>query len=391
MYDIILAFITAFTLTYFAIPSIIKVARIKNLCDEPGERRSHTVSTPSLGGVAIFAGVIFSIILWTPFDVFGDLQYILCAFIVIFLVGARDDIVPVSPTNKLIAQLFATCILVFKSNVLITSMYGLFGIGDLPIIVSYALSIFTILVIINAFNLIDGINGLSGSIGTLISLTFGTWFILIDRLELAIIAFTLAGSTIAFLKYNVTPARIFMGDTGSLLLGIVCSILAIKFLEWNKIIQTIPEYSYLQPFHVKSVPAVAIGIMILPLFDTLRVFTMRVLRGRSPMSPDRNHIHHLLIDFGFTHMKATGVLVLVNTLFILMAINLQQIGSFNLIMLILFMATALTGILFYLVRQKRIATQIALQAGTSSANGSSVVHGARESREKIKLQETKTN
>ena len=211
-------------MTYFAIPSIIKVARIKNLCDEPGERRSHTVSTPSLGGVAIFAGVIFSIILWTPFNVFGDLQYILCAFIVIFLIGARDDIVPVSPTYKLIAQIFVTCILVFKSNVIITSMYGLFGINQLPMLASYALSIFTILVIINAFNLIDGINGLSGSIGTLISLTFGTWFILIDRLELAIIAFTLAGSTIAFLKYNVTPAKIFMGDTGSLLLGIVCSI-----------------------------------------------------------------------------------------------------------------------------------------------------------------------
>ncbi len=357
MYDIILAFITAFTLTYFAIPSIIKVAKIKNLCDEPGERRSHTVSTPSLGGVGIFAGVIFSIILWTPFNVFGDLQYILCAFIIIFLVGARDDIVPVSPTYKLIAQLFATCILVFKSNVVITSMYGLFGIGDLNMYVSYALSIFTILVIINAFNLIDGINGLSGSIGTLISVTFGTWFIMIDRLELAIIAFTLAGSTIAFLKYNVTPAKIFMGDTGSLLLGVVCSILAIKFLEWNRIIMSVAEFSHLKPIAVKSVPAVAIGIMILPLFDTLRVFTMRALRGRSPMSPDRNHIHHLLIDFGFTHMKATGILVLVNTVFIVMALNLQQIGSFNLIALILLIATTLTGVLFYLVRQKRLSAK----------------------------------
>ena len=175
MYDIILAFITAFTLTYFAIPSIIKVARIKNLCDEPGERRSHTVSTPSLGGVAIFAGVIFSIILWTPFNVFGDLQYILCAFIIIFLVGARDDIVPVSPTYKLIAQIFATSILVFKSNVVITSMYGLFGIGDLNMFVSYALSIFTILVIINAFNLIDdGLIGQQIFAGEATRLAYGT-------------------------------------------------------------------------------------------------------------------------------------------------------------------------------------------------------------------------
>ena len=354
MYDIILAFITSFTLTYFAIPSIIKVAKIKNLVDEPGERRSHAVSTPSLGGIAIFAGVIFSIILWTPFTVFGDLQYILCAFIIIFLVGAKDDIVPVSAMQKLTAQIFATCILVFKSNVVITSMYGLFGIGNLGMIFSYALSIFTILVIINAFNLLDGINGLSGSIGTLIAVTFGTWFIMIDRLELAIIAFTLAGSTIAFLKYNVTPAKIFMGDTGSLLLGLVCAILAIKFLEWNKTIMTAAEYVHLKPYLVKSVPAVAIGIMILPLFDTLRVFTMRVLKGRSPLSPDRNHIHHLLIDFGFTHMKATGILVMVNTVFIIMALNLQQIGSLNLIMLILFLATSLTGVLFYSVRQKRM-------------------------------------
>jgi len=381
VYDIILAFITAFTLTYFAIPSIIKVAKIKNLCDEPGERRSHTVSTPSLGGVGIFAGVIFSIILWTPFNVFGDLQYILCAFIIIFLVGARDDIVPVSPTYKLIAQLFATCILVFKSNVVITSMYGLFGIGDLNMYVSYALSIFTILVIINAFNLIDGINGLSGSIGTLISVTFGTWFIMIDRLELAIIAFTLAGSTIAFLKYNVTPAKIFMGDTGSLLLGVVCSILAIKFLEWNRIIMSVAEFSHLKPIAVKSVPAVAIGIMILPLFDTLRVFTMRALRGRSPMSPDRNHIHHLLIDFGFTHMKATGILVLVNTVFIVMALNLQQIGSFNLIALILLIATTLTGVLFYLVRQKRLSAKDG--QAISITNDGSIRIPSKRSSEKI--------
>lgn len=390
MYDIILAFITAFTLTYFAIPSIIKVAKIKNLCDEPGERRSHTVSTPSLGGVAIFAGVIFSIILWTPFDVFGDLQYILCAFLVIFLVGARDDIVPIAPTQKLIAQIFATCILVFKSNVVITSMYGLFGIGDLNIFVSYALTIFTILVIINAFNLIDGINGLSGSIGTLIAITFGTWFILIDRLELAVIAFTLAGSTIAFLKYNVTPAKIFMGDTGSLLLGIVCAILAIKFLEWNKNIITLAEYSHLRPFHIKSVPAVAIGIMILPLFDTLRVFTMRAMRGRSPMSPDRNHIHHLLIDFGFSHMKATGILVLVNTLFIVMALNLQQIGSFSLIMLILVIATSLTGVLFFSVRQKRLA-KAAAQKTAVQTNGSLVLNPSTKQSEALKQEVSERN
>lgn len=347
MYDIILSFITAFILTYFAIPSIINIARVKHLCDEPGERRSHTTSTPSLGGIAIFAGVIFSIILWTPFNVFGDLQYILCAFIIIFLVGAKDDIIPISPYKKLMGELLAASILVFKSNVVLTSFYGIFGVYELPQLVSISVSIFTILVIINAFNLIDGINGLSGSIGTLISVTLGTWFFLIDRIELSIVAFALTGAVIAFLKYNFTPARIFMGDTGALLLGLVCSILIIKFIEVHK---EIPNH----PYAFNAVPAVAIGIMILPLFDTLRVFTMRALKGKSPFHPDRTHIHHLLIDSGLTHMQATGTLVVVNILFIFMVFFLQNIGTLALLSLVLGLASGLSAILYTSVTRRKL-------------------------------------
>jgi len=355
MYDVILSFITAFTLTYFAIPSIIHIAKIKNLCDEPGERRSHSTSIPTLGGIAIFAGVIFSIILWTPFDVFGDLQYILCAFIIIFLIGAKDDIAPISPTKKLLGQVFAAAILVFKSNVKLTSLYGILGVHELPEIGSILLSMFTIMVIINAFNLIDGINGLSGSIGTLISVTLGTWFLLIKRVELAIVAFSLAGAVVAFLKYNYTPAKIFMGDTGALLIGLVCSILAIKFIELHR---EIP----LNPYAFKAVPAVAVGILILPLFDTLRVFVMRALKGKSPLYPDRTHIHHLLLDFGLTHMQATGVLVFVNIFFIGLVISFQNIGSLNLLMVILGLATAMSSILFYFVSQRKKLRQTPLNS-----------------------------
>ncbi len=223
MYDVILSFITAFALTYVAIPAIINIALQKHLYDEPDERKSHSTPIPTLGGIGIFAGVIFSIILWTPFDVFGDLQYILCAFIILFLIGAKDDISPVAPTKKLLGQVFASFILVFKANVRLTSLYGMFGIGVIPEFWSIVLSMFTILVIINAFNLIDGINGLSGSIAVLISVTFGTWFLLVEHIELAIVAFSLAGSVIAFLKYNFTPAKIFMGDTGAYLIGVIAA------------------------------------------------------------------------------------------------------------------------------------------------------------------------
>ncbi|MEM9920420.1 MAG: MraY family glycosyltransferase [Bacteroidota bacterium] len=351
MYDIILSFLTAFALTYFAIPSIINIAKKKNLCDEPGERRSHHQATPSLGGIAIFAGVIFSIILWTPFNYFGDLQYILCAFIIIFLIGAKDDILPMSPWKKLVGEILAASILVFRSNIKLTSLYGIFNIGQLPEPISILLTIFTILVIINAFNLIDGINGLSGSIGTLITLTLGSWFFMTDHIELAMVAFSTAGAIIAFLKYNFTPAKIFMGDTGALLIGLICSILVIQFVELNGQIETgQPAHRYV----LANVPAVAFGILILPLFDTLRVFTLRILKGKSPFYPDRSHIHHLLIDLGLTHMQATGILVLVNILFIGLVFSLQHIGSAALLALIIVLAIGLSSLLYYSVHHKKL-------------------------------------
>ncbi|HMU03858.1 MAG TPA: MraY family glycosyltransferase, partial [Saprospiraceae bacterium] len=331
MYYIILAFITSFALTYLAIPSIIHIAVKKNLMDEPGDRRSHKVSTPSLGGIGIFAGTVFSIILWTPFNYFGDLQYILCAFIIIFLIGAKDDIDPMSPSKKFLGELFAAGILVFRAKIKLTSLYGFFGIYEIPEFASIILSIFTIIVIINAFNLIDGINGLSASLGLLITFVLGIWFLLVGSIEISIVAFALCGALVAFLKYNITPAKIFMGDTGALLLGTVCSILAIKFIELHNVIRD-SAYTF------SSAPSVAIAILILPLFDTLRVFVLRIMEGKSPFNPDRKHIHHIMIDLGLTHMQATGVLFMTNILFIILAIMLQNVGNLMLLAIILGLA-----------------------------------------------------
>jgi UDP-GlcNAc:undecaprenyl-phosphate GlcNAc-1-phosphate transferase len=347
MYDIILAFITSFALTYLAIPSIIHLAIKKNLMDEPGDRRSHKVSTPSLGGIGIFAGTLFSIIMWTPFEYFGDLQYILCSFIIIFLIGAKDDIDPMSPSKKFLGELFAAGILVFRANVRLTSLYGFFGINDLPEYASIVLSIFTIIVIINAFNLIDGINGLSASLGLLITFVLGTWFYLVGSIEISIVAFALGGALVAFLKYNITPAQIFMGDTGALLLGLVCSILAIKFIELHNDIQG-SIYTF------RSAPSIAIAILILPLFDTLRVFVLRVMEGKSPFEPDRKHIHHIMIDLGLTHMQATGILFFTNIVFIVLAIMLQDVGNLILLLIILGLALGMSIFASNLVERKKL-------------------------------------
>jgi len=347
---IFLSFFTAFTLTYFAIPSIIRIALVKNLCDEPGERRSHQVRTPSLGGIGIFAGSIFSIIMWTPFAEFGNLQYILGACLIIFLIGAKDDISPVAPNKKLIAQLLAASILVLRSDIQLSSFYGLFGIGDqLPPAIYVALSIFTILVFINAFNLIDGINGLAGSIGALIAGTLGCWFFLVDRMELATVAFATTGAIMAFLKYNYTPAKIFMGDTGSLIIGLISAVLIIEFIDFNS------QLEGSHPYRFDAIPAVAIGIMIIPFFDTLRVFVTRIIRGHSPFQPDRRHIHHLMIDYGFSHMQATGLLVFMNTLFITFVFALHDSLELHLLLLLTLLIAGLLTFLLHkaVVRRKR--------------------------------------
>jgi UDP-N-acetylmuramyl pentapeptide phosphotransferase/UDP-N-acetylglucosamine-1-phosphate transferase len=363
MYEILLSFITAFIPSYFIIPSVINVARVKKLYDLPDDRRSHTIPTPALGGVAIFAGVMFSMIFWTPKSVFPEFQHILCAFIIIFLIGVKDDIMPITAYKKLLGELMAAGIVVMKSKILITSLYGFFGIEEIHESASIVLTIFTIIVIINSFNLIDGINGLSGSISTVIALGLGIWFFYVasnpmteepirnKAFGMAIMAFSLSGAVIAFLKYNFTPAKIFMGDTGALLLGLICSILVIQFIETNHLLLG------KNPLAIQASPAVAIGILILPLFDTLRVFIIRILRGRSPFSADRLHIHHLLIDFGFTHMQATGILTIVTISFIGLVLVLQHIGTFKLLFLVIFLAAALSYMLQRTVERRKAIQQ----------------------------------
>jgi LPXTG-motif cell wall-anchored protein len=290
--------------------------------------------------------------LWTPFGQYGgDLQYVLCAFILIFLIGVKDDIDDISPSKKLIAQILAASILHFKAGVHITGLHGIMGIHDIAAGWSALLTIFTVIVIINALNLIDGINGLSGSVAIVITGTLGVWFFLIKRYDLAVMALSTAGATLAFLKFNYTPAKIFMGDTGALLLGLICSILAIDFIELNGML----ENSH--AFKINAAPAVAIGILILPLFDTLRVFSTRIVRGRHPLHPDRTHIHHLLLDSGLSHMQATFVLVGVNIFFIALVFLLQRYTQSDVLIILLVMgiASLLAGGLFYTVKKRKKA------------------------------------
>ena len=158
----------------------------------------------------------------------------------------------------------------------------------------------------------------------------------------------MGGHVLEFFKYNVTPAKIFMGDTGSLLLGLVCSILAISFIETHNELPDSSAYKF------DAAPAVAFGILILPLFDTLRVFTTRIMRGKSPLFPDRTHIHHLLLDSGLSHMQATTILVGVNVAFILLVLTFQRMGNSLLLALIIAIAVLMSVLLQFSVTRKKM-------------------------------------
>jgi len=329
-------FVTAFALAYLAIPVIIRVSKQKKLYDRPNERSAHDEPTPSLGGIAIFAGTMCGIVLWAPARTFGDLQYVLAALLIIFLLGIRDDLIPLSPLKKLLGQVLAALVLIYKSQVKITTLEGVADMQAIPEPAALALSVIAIVGIVNAFNLIDGINGLAGSVGLLACLFFGSWFVAVGHVEFAVLAFSLAGALAAFLRYNFAPAQIFMGDTGAMLIGAVCAVLALKFIEINR---ALPADALLR---FDAGPAIAVAALILPLFDTLRVIIRRLLHGKSPFHPDRSHVHHFMLDAGLSHIQATTALVLVSASFLAGTVVFHVLGNSLLLLLEIVVALLLS-------------------------------------------------
>jgi UDP-N-acetylmuramyl pentapeptide phosphotransferase/UDP-N-acetylglucosamine-1-phosphate transferase len=232
-------------------------------------------------------------------------------------------------------------------------MHGLLGITEIPLAVSYLLSYISIIVIINAFNLIDGVDGLAGTLGLLTMTIFGSYFFMANMIAYSILAFSLAGSLLAFLLFNYNPAKIFMGDSGSLILGLVNAILVIKFI-------TIAD-NRSSGYFMESSVAIGFSILMVPLTDTLRVFSMRIFKGRSPFSADREHIHHLLLDRGLNHKYVTLCCVSLNIMFIAVAYFGREMGVSYSLLAIVGLAFLLLGMLLYLKKPARKISVTTLQ------------------------------
>lgn len=339
MDNILLSGGLAFLITFFSIPVIIEVAKEKKFFDEPDERKVHKAVIPTLGGLGIFAGFIIATLIGVPPATADVLQYFMAAIMLIFFLGIKDDILILSATKKFIGQLVAAGIIIKFGGVQITNMHGFLGINEIPNTASILLSLFTIVVITNSFNLIDGVDGLAGSLGLLTSAIFGAYFVAASQPMYAVMAFSLSGSLLAFLIYNFSPAKIFMGDTGSLLIGILNSVFVIKFIT----VASDPS----SPLDFESAPALGFAILIVPLFDTLRVVSLRILNRRSPFIPDRNHIHHFLLEIGLSHKMISIVCVLTNIIFILLAYMLRSYGATLVILSLTATAVLMVALVYY--------------------------------------------
>lgn len=355
----------AFVISFIAIPTIIRVADEKGLFDVPDARKLHTRAIASLGGVGIFIGFLLSLLLCVSLQENPEFRYFYAAAVLMFFLGIKDDILVLSASKKFLGQLLASAIVIHLGGVRIDSMHGFLGVHHLPELVSYPLSYVTIIVIVNAFNLIDGVDGLAGSLGILTTAVFGAYFTMAQMPSYALLSFAFTGALCAFLVYNYHPAKIFMGDSGSLLLGLVNAILVIKFI-------TVAD-SVNGSFPITSSVAIGFSILMVPLFDTLRVFSYRISKGRSPFSPDRHHIHHLLLDRGLNHSQVTVLCLLMNVSFIVLAYVGRSIGSTVLLCSMVSASFALIALLKYWKKRTVLVVASSVQTQPAESKTSKVV------------------
>lgn len=350
MDSIILSGLIAFSITFLSIPVIIEVAKTKNLYDEPDKRKVHHQVIPTLGGLGIFAGFILATLLCAIPTNDGIVQYFCAAAMIIFFLGIKDDILITTATKKFLGQILAAGIIIYFGGLKIDNLYGFLGIHEMNTLSSYLFSLLSIVVITNSFNLIDGVDGLAGSLGFLSSLLFGIYFFLSGQTVYAIMAIAMVGSISAFLFFNIHPAKIFMGDTGSLLIGLMNAIFVIKFIN----VANDPSAGFL----IAASPAVGFSIIMVPLFDTLRVVGIRLFQRRSPFSPDKNHIHHLLLQLGIRHSIIPLVCLGVNILFIILAYNLRHLGTSMVFLIMGILAAGIMSLIYF--KRPRLKTSVRL-------------------------------
>ena len=338
-----LVYLLSFTLCYIMMPIVYQIAKEKNFVVHPNKRSSHTSDIPNIGGMAICVSflIIFTIF---DFSIIPEFQFLLLGMLIIFFVGIVDDILVLSPLEKLIGESISGFCLICLANIRITNLCGVFDLYDLPLLPSYLLSLFILLALTNSINLIDGVDGLASGHGMLYCLFYGCYFALVSDTAWAIMAICLMGSMSVYFIYNVFGRKkIFMGDSGSLFLGYVLTAIIIHFIELN-------NGSYQTNYQIANAPFVCLCTTIVPIYDMVRVAIIRMHNNKSPFLPDKNHIHHLLLQNNFSHVQITCILLFISVIFILLGFLFRNISMFISFSLITVLYYSLTYLLVRLTK-----------------------------------------
>lgn len=345
-----LCFITSLIISLVSIPQIILISSRKRLFDVPdSDRKIHSRIVPNLGGVGIFFAFITTASLFIQPAAFAKWNFIIASCLLLFLTGIMDDMISLSPSKKFLAQLLAALIIVGIADIRLTSLHGILGVYELSYWYSITFSIVGCIFITNAVNLIDGIDGLAASIGTLSTGILGIFLAAFDNPGAACLAFSLMGAIIGFLRFNIAPAKIFMGDTGSLLVGFMTAILCIMFVNSYNSQTQLATLIHGE----KGALVVALSILFVPVFDSFRVFITRIVKGVSPFKADRTHLHHYLLDLGFTHSRTVTILITANILIIVVSLVTQDFNPNIGILGIFALSVGLYSILYFM-RKKRM-------------------------------------
>lgn len=318
----------AFVISFLLFPVLIKLLTKWELYDSEKDHRIHASFKPSMGGIVIYLGIILTLIIVMPLPEWIKLKYFFIAISLMFVIGLRDDVLGLSPIKKLVGQLLPISILVIFGQVYLSASLFTLEFGHIPFLVNALLSIIAIVLITNSYNLIDGLDGLAGAIGVICLSMFGIWFYFIDSQYLSLITFCVSGTLFAFLKFNWEPSKIFMGDTGALLIGLLISYYSIQFLNANN------SLLVGDPMKFESSVGTLICLLIIPIFDTSRVVILRLRKGLSPFKADKNHIHHQFLNLGFSHSQSVLSIAFINMIFILLAWLLKDQSDLAIIPLV---------------------------------------------------------
>ncbi|WP_455585391.1 WecB/TagA/CpsF family glycosyltransferase [Bacteroides sp.] len=350
------SFIIAIFIELIMLPRILLISRRKRLYDMPNKRKSHTNPVPRLAGITFLPVILLSFLPVSGLQAIYTTEYfisysaqsiirlsfIICGALPLMLLGVKDDLIGVRYSHKFIIQILSAVLLI-SSGTYINNLHGLLGIYELSPYIGVPFTALLTVYIINSINLIDGVDGLAATLSISASAILGACLISVGSHTTPILAFAIVGTLIPFLYYNtIAQRKLFMGDTGSLTLGYMLSLLAISYSmqpSAKNIISGIPPI------------IIAWSVLFVPLFDTARVMCVRASQGKPIFNPDRNHIHHKLLDLGCSHRKITLILTTATFLITIFNVLLYNLLDINLILIFDLAA----GILFnvYLNRRRR--------------------------------------